>query len=230
MNLGSHTRAPWLSSADAPPASSLGHAARVDVQGRDAYRATLPFANRAMDRMLDVLQNVLVFGANRVISPLPGHALRLAYYRYGLGWEIGERTSIHYGLRVYGGRGRVRIGNGSTIQLDCLIVGAGMADLAIGNGVAISYRVNLLLGSHDIMSPTFDGITGPIAIEDHVFIGTGATVLLGVTLGEGTVVSAGSVVTKSTPPFSIVRGNPAQVIGRRPRDLNYVAEHFWRFH
>ncbi|MCP4660290.1 MAG: acyltransferase, partial [bacterium] len=52
----------------------------------------------------------------------------------------------------------------------------------------------------------------------------------GVTLGEGTVVTAGSVVAKSTPPYSIVRGNPAQVVGRRSRQLSYSAEHFWAFH
>jgi maltose O-acetyltransferase len=114
--------------------------------------------------------------------------------------------------------------------MDCLIVGAGMDDLVIGDDVAIAYRAMLVMGSHDILSPTFDGITGPITIEDHVFVGSGATVLLGVTLGEGSVVTAGSVVTKSLPPFSIARGNPAQIVGRRPKDLNYSAEHFWPFH
>jgi acetyltransferase-like isoleucine patch superfamily enzyme len=172
----------------------------------------------------------LLFGANRVFGKLPGHALRLAYYRGALGWQIGARSSIHAGLKVFGGRGRVRIGARSTLQMDCLIVGAGMDDLSIGDDVAIAYRVNLVMGSHDILARDFVGITGPITIENHSFVGTGATVLLGVTLGEGTVVTAGSVVTKSTPPFSIVRGNPAQVVGRRPRDLAYSAEHFWPFH
>lgn len=198
--------------------SAIGHATRVQVREGRA------------EKVRHLLRSLLLFGANRIVGALPGHALRLAYYRRALGWEIGERTSIHHGLKVYGGRGRVRIGSGSTFQIDCLIVGAGMDDLVIGEGVAISYRCNLIMGSHDMMSPDFAGLTGPITIEDRVFVGTGATILLGVTLGEGTVVTAGSVVTKSTPPFSIVRGNPAQVVGRRSRNLRYDICHFWPFH
>ncbi|HVT16747.1 MAG TPA: acyltransferase [Thermoanaerobaculia bacterium] len=210
---------PDLSGAAAPgDSSALGHAARVHVR------------SGLTDRARYLARNLLLFGANRVIGQLPGHALRLAYYRRALGWRIGERTSIHHGLKIFGGRGRVTLGNRSTFQMDCLIVGAGMDDLVVGDNVAIAYRVNLLLGSHDIFSPTFNGITGPIMIEDRVFVGTGATILLGVTLGEGTVVTAGSVVSKSTPPFSIVRGNPASVVGRRPRNLDFSAEHFWAFH
>ncbi len=182
------------------------------------------------ERLRQTLRNALLFGANRVIGLLPGHAMRLWYYRRVLGWRIGPSSSIHHGLKIFGGRSRVTIGRSSTLQMDCLIVGAGMNDLVIGNNVAIAYRTNLVMGSHDVFARDFAGITGAIVIEDYVFVGTGATILLGVTLGEGTVVTAGSVVTKSTPPYSIVRGNPAQVVGRRPRNLDYTAEHFWTFH
>jgi len=198
--------------------SSLGHAERVVDENTRAARARY------------LLRSLILFGANRVVGQLPGHRFRLAYYRRLLGWKIGDRTSIHHGLKVFGGRGRVTIGDRSTFQMDCLIVGAGMDDLVIGNDVAIAYQAKLIMGSHDILSPSFDGITGPITIEDNVFVGTGVTVLLGVTLGEGSVITAGSVVTKSMPPFSVARGNPAQVVGKRPRNLNYSAEHFWPFH
>lgn len=49
----------------------------------------------------------------------------------------------------------------------------------------------------------------PVFIEDNVFIGTGAIILKGVTIGRNSVVGAGSVVTKSVPPNTIVAGNPA---------------------
>ena len=198
--------------------SSLEHASRVDIVGSLG------------ERFRQTLRNGILFAGNRVIGQLPGHAMRLAYYRQALGWRIGQRTSIHHGLKVYGGRGRVTIGDRSTFQMDCLIVGAGMDDLSIGNNVAIAYRAALIMGSHDCLAPGFDGMTGPITIEDNVFVGSNAIVLLGVTLGRGTVVTAGSVVSKSTPPYSIVRGNPAQVVGRRPTNLEYSAEHFWMFH
>jgi acetyltransferase-like isoleucine patch superfamily enzyme len=56
--------------------------------------------------------------------------------------------------------------------------------------------------------------TAPIFIEDDVFIGMNCLILKGVRLGQGSVVGAGSVVTKDVPPGSIVAGNPAQVIRR----------------
>ena len=52
----------------------------------------------------------------------------------------------------------------------------------------------------------------PIVIEDNVFIGARSIILKGVTMGEGAVVGAGSVVSKDVPPYSIVCGNPARVV------------------
>ena len=53
---------------------------------------------------------------------------------------------------------------------------------------------------------------GPIIIEDDVWLGYGALVLSGVRIGQGVIVAAGSVVTKSVPPYAIVGGNPARII------------------
>jgi len=56
---------------------------------------------------------------------------------------------------------------------------------------------------------------GKIILEDDVWIGVGATILSGVTIGKGTVVAAAAVVTKSFPPYSIVGGNPAKILKMR---------------
>lgn len=56
---------------------------------------------------------------------------------------------------------------------------------------------------------------GKIILEDDVWIGVGATILSGVRLGQGCIVAAGSVITKSFPPYAIVGGNPARIIKMR---------------
>ena len=56
------------------------------------------------------------------------------------------------------------------------------------------------------------GAHAPIVIEDDVFVGMEALILKGVTVGEGAVVGAGSVVTQDVPPRAVVAGNPAQVV------------------
>ncbi|MFK1641101.1 DapH/DapD/GlmU-related protein [Bacteroides fragilis] len=61
----------------------------------------------------------------------------------------------------------------------------------------------------------------PVVIEDRVWIGPNAIILHSVTIGEGAVVAAGAVVTKDVPPFSIVGGIPAKVIGSRNSNLKY---------
>jgi len=55
----------------------------------------------------------------------------------------------------------------------------------------------------------------PVTIERCVWIGLRAMIMPGVRIGEGSIVGAGAVVTKSCPPGSILAGNPAQIIGRR---------------
>lgn len=56
---------------------------------------------------------------------------------------------------------------------------------------------------------------GPIIVEDDVWIGNNAIILSGITIGKGAIVAAGSVVTKNVEPYSIVGGNPAQLIKYR---------------
>ena len=90
-----------------------------------------------------------------------------------------------------------------------------MEKIKIGNQCAIGRNVMIMdFDAHDIFysDGSKNSITKPIVIENHVWIGAGATILKGVTIGEGAVVGAGSVVTKDVPPKAIVAGNPAKII------------------
>jgi acetyltransferase-like isoleucine patch superfamily enzyme len=97
----------------------------------------------------------------------------------------------------------VTIGKGVWIGYDVLLETSRPHLIKIGNGVIISMRA--LLIAH------FRGATS-ITIEDDVFIGPGAIILPDVVIGRGSVITAGSVVSASVPPMSVVQGNPARVI------------------
>ena len=95
--------------------------------------------------------------------------------------------------------------------------------ILIGSNVSISPHCYIITASHDHNSQDFMGMTGDLVVRigDYSWIGATATILPGVTIGEGAVVGAGSVVTRDVIPFSIVAGNPATVIGRRDSNLSY---------
>ena len=85
--------------------------------------------------------------------------------------------------------------------------------LRIGSRVLIAAHVTITTREHPVQLPRW-GVTNdaPIVIEDDVWIGAGAIVLPGVTIGRGAVVAAGAVVTASVEPFTVVAGVPARPI------------------
>jgi len=103
--------------------------------------------------------------------------------------------------------------------------------LSIGNYVSIGDDVKFILGgNHQIYTITsyplkfflanqdlsFDAISkGEILVEDEVWIGDNVIILSGVKVGKGSILAAGSVVTKDVSPYSIVGGNPAKIIRYR---------------
>lgn len=165
---------------------------------------------------------VLVYLTNYVVAHTPSFTLRHLWYRRALGIQIGERAGVHMGAYVWFWGPRevrrigVRIGRNSRIGRNCTI--DARSPLTIGDNVALSPEVMILAGTHDVNDPKFaDSEVGPwaVAIEDHVWIGTRAMIMPGVTVGRGAVVAAGAVVTKDVPPLTIVAGVPAKPIGRR---------------
>lgn len=125
---------------------------------------------------------------------------------------------------------KVSVGNHSYGPLNVLTWDNEKEYLKIGNFVSIAANVTFILGgNHElgtISTFPFGAIffqeienqaktKGAINIQDDVWIGHGATILSGITVSQGAVIGAQSVVTKDVEPYSIIAGNPAKVIGKR---------------
>jgi maltose O-acetyltransferase len=163
------------------------------------------------------------FLLNKFVAGLPWTELRVAgYARLGVRFADRRTSTILMGTDVHAPR-RISIGSHSIIGRRCLLDGRG--GLAIGSNVNISSYCLLVSAGHDPHAEDFRGFTAPVAIEDRVWIATGATVLSGVTIGRGAVVAAGALVNRDVEPFSIVGGVPARPIGRRPETLSYELDY-----
>ena len=140
---------------------------------------------------------------------------------------VGNGTHIRGELLLFAYGGEIKIGN------DCYIgdhtrIWSG-EKIIIGNDVLISHNVSIAdtnaheidaeeraEGFRNIFNSGFPKVKGnikttPIYIGDHAWINFNAIILKGVTIGEGAIVAAGSVVTKNVAPYTLVAGNPATV-------------------
>lgn len=140
--------------------------------------------------------------------------------------KIGDEVTI-LGKLVCAEKGRIYIGNYTRIGPNSEIGAA--ESIYIGNYVIISHDIYIYDNNNHSTDPDerillskskFDKYhnswyrskISPVVIEDNVWIGMNSIILKGVTIGKGSIVAAGSVVTKSIPPYSIVAGNPARIV------------------
>jgi lipopolysaccharide O-acetyltransferase len=113
---------------------------------------------------------------------------------------------------------RITIGDGTIIQ-PFVHVGA-VEQVEIGRGVLMASRVYITDHDHDYSNPD-DPVIGnrrviasPVRIGDWAWLGEGVMVLKGVTIGQRSIIGAGSIVTRDVPPLSIAVGSPARVVRR----------------
>lgn len=107
----------------------------------------------------------------------------------------------------------ITVGDTFYANYDCVFLDA--APITFGNNVLVAPRVCFYTAGHPIdpfVRNTGLEFAAPITVEDDVWIGGSVTVLPGVTIGRGTIVAAGSVVTKDLPAGVIAAGNPCRVL------------------
>ena len=135
---------------------------------------------------------------------------------------IGENVEIDTPFHCDHGN-NIFIGNNVIIGINCTFVDN--AEIRIGNRVLIASNVQFYTSSHPVLpqerlapdwkekgTTFFRTYARPIEIKDNVWIGGGSILLPGVTVGENSVIGAGSVVTRSIPANCVAVGNPCRVI------------------
>ena len=123
-----------------------------------------------------------------------------------------ENILLYPGTRLWAHKGGVlRIGKGTYLNRGAEVIAWDYVD--IGRDCMIGW--DALIMDTDL-HPVGDRPlrNKPVVIHDNVWIGCRAIVLKGVTIGEHAIVSAGAIVTRDVPPYTIVAGHPAQVVGR----------------
>ena len=117
-------------------------------------------------------------------------------------------------IRPIGKAKNIEIGDGSFLNTH-IRFGCPGAPIKIGRHCQIGPNVMFETVDHDLQAKPGENRatkTQPITLEDHVWVGAGAIILGGVTIGEGAVVAAGAVVNKDVAPRTLVGGVPAKLI------------------
>jgi acetyltransferase-like isoleucine patch superfamily enzyme len=136
--------------------------------------------------------------------------------------RIGPRCSIAAGAIV---QGNVELGENVSIQTGSILIGYGTVEnpdgrIRIGNNVRIAPFVQMIAGNH-CFDDTTRPISGqglihqPILLEDDIWVAGRVIITAGVTVGMGSVLAAGAVVTKDVPAWSICGGVPAKILKSR---------------
>lgn len=134
--------------------------------------------------------------------------------------------NMHSPVKLYADKGeaKIHIGKNTRIHGTCLHA---YKHIKIGDNCLIAANTQIFDGNgHDLSFNNTanrintEGDAQPIIIEDDVWIGINCIIVGGVTIGKGSIVGAGSIVTKSIPPFVVAAGNPAKVI----KDIKCIKE------
>lgn len=156
----------------------------------------------------------------RSLPGIEGFALRWLLYK-AICRRVASFCWIYPGARLSHAYG-MTIGRNFHVNAGAFLYGRG--GLTIGDHVMIGPNVVVVSSQHRWDDPRVPMVflghrEAPVSIGSDVWLGANAVVLPGVSVTDGTIVSAGAVVTEDTEPYAIVGGVPARPIGARPRAL-----------
>jgi acetyltransferase-like isoleucine patch superfamily enzyme len=160
-------------------------------------------------------QEIIVFKDRTLsLSPQLNASTNVDQFRERLsdiiGSKIDESTTIFAPFYTNFGR-YISIGKNVFINHACSFLD--MGGITIGDNVLIGPKVNFVSENHPIDPTQRKSLIGkPIVIKNNAWIGASATILPGITVGENSIVAAGSIVTKDVPDNTIVAGNPAKYL------------------
>jgi len=175
------------------------------------------FIRKALNRVYNIWLEFEVYLLH-VVGCFPSHHVRRFFYRLA-GIKIGRGATIHTHARFYDPK-NISIGDDTIIGEEAVL--DGRDKLIIGNHVALATQVMIYNSEHSVEHDDFVAKNAPVEIGDYCFIGPRVIILPGVKIGKGAVVAAGAVVTKEVPPYAIVGGVPAKIIGeRKNKTLQY---------
>lgn len=148
---------------------------------------------------------------------------RKVYYGKNKIGHLDDNVTLPFNILVPGGGKNISIGNNTVIGTGATFM-ATNAKLVIGHHVVASHNLKIITGDHERRVGMFCntiteaiknhdlGLDQDVIIEPDSWIGINVTILKGVTIGRGSTICAGAVVSKSTPPYSISGGVPAKFI------------------
>lgn len=187
------------------------------ADGRRIYHKSM--GNEMPKIQKSVYYAVTLLG-NMIINKLPSRHLRRWFYQM-LGANFGKNCMPSRRVEILLPKG-LKLGDGVAVGWFAELDARG--GITVDHDTNISSHAKLITGSHDIDDPNFTADFLPIHIGHHCWIGTGATILQGIKIGDGAVVAAGAVVTKDIPPYTVVGGIPAKIIRKRNENLRYENE------
>lgn len=165
------------------------------------------------------------FVINHIIMNIPSRTLRRISLNYYLG-SMKSGCCIQRGVRFLNGR-KVHLGSRVILNWGTILDGRHYS-IIINDNVSIGPCATVLTLGHDPHSLDFANKGGPVTIGKRAWVAYGALILPGIEIGEGAVVGAGAVVSRDVAPYTIVAGNPAREIGKRPKALTYELDyHPW---